>query len=397
MGHCSLLVSVGLCMHLFAPYLPLHAADQTPNYDNLYNECERGIKRGHDYSGWSSQYLSTLSESMLYPLEQATRFAELLVRRGKARITFQDIVITAASQDSEAKIKCLVDLGANIHIKNDKNVPLMIALMADPLYYRALNALPLNGQMIPLPTLVIYEAVWADRQACYRGIEALLANGATIDMPGPDNTTPFMVAAVKGFSELLPLFCQANVFLRTTVGDTALHFAAHCSTNNSLIINKLLNDGLDINMTNNHYSTPLMMACSYNNQENVQLLLDRGASVFVADENKNCIATTVSTLDATNPLRQTIEQAAREERAMRVHTLQGVQYCKEAGLPALLINHVLSFMQKPALRTFIYQNGKKILDALDKSRPSADKGHCESRLSFLSTKVQDCNHDYEVQ
>jgi ankyrin repeat protein len=62
-------------------------------------------------------------------------------------------------------------------------------------------------------------------------------------------------------------------------GQTPLHFA--CIDGNIDIVKVLLENGVDVNLTNASGQTPLHVACSKGHTDVVQLLIDSGVRVDV--------------------------------------------------------------------------------------------------------------------
>ena len=66
---------------------------------------------------------------------------------------------------------------------------------------------------------------------------------------------------------------------------TPLMEACSCSCGNKDIVKYLIENGADVNGTNKHEETPLMMACSHGNEELVKYLIENGADVNKADKD----------------------------------------------------------------------------------------------------------------
>lgn len=68
------------------------------------------------------------------------------------------------------------------------------------------------------------------------------------------------------------------------IGYTPLHIA--CFSKNTKIIELLLKNGADINISDNNGDLPLHMLCKINDNNNIQILLRRGSSQSKNDEGK---------------------------------------------------------------------------------------------------------------
>lgn len=380
--------------------IAIHAmeADQ-PDYDLFYKNCVRHIKKGQDFCT-DALGKSLLSEITPWPLKEFTRFAELLVQEGKVRITGKNVLIAAAQDDGAEKVRKLKQLGADLKTLNDEGTPLITALSKPFRYQPIPPAIPLpDGSSLNLPE-PLFAAIRLTRDKAHSTIKALLLNGVPVDARGHSQCTALMhAAALAEFSDVFALLQEfgADVHLKSCTGETLLHCAVARPQPNSTILKMLFKTDLDINAVNNYCDSPLAHALSVitdqaDNHENIQLLLDHGASSFVVNDEGHRPLSMAKSLPEGHPARCAVERAALEERAMRPRTIRGYQMCKEGGLPTFLIDHVFSFLNKLALRKFILKGAERILPVLNDPRPERNKWRSTSRLSFLSTKVEECQH-----
>ncbi len=96
--------------------------------------------------------------------------------------------------------------------------------------------------------------------------------------------TPLMVSAKADFPEAMRLLLDkgADVTRRSNYHETALHFAAHHYTVDT--INVLLDAGADVNAVDRIGQTPLHIAAHHNRRDVVKTLLARGADPLVRDK-----------------------------------------------------------------------------------------------------------------
>lgn len=98
-----------------------------------------------------------------------------------------------------------------------------------------------------------------------------------------DSTSSLMVACQNGESKAVErsLANGANVHAKSSIGCTALHYAA--ANNSALCIKVLLEAGASINATATDGKTPLMVACASGSLAAVKRLLKNGANIDAKD------------------------------------------------------------------------------------------------------------------
>jgi len=112
---------------------------------------------------------------------------------------------------------------------------------------------------------------------------------------GPGGFTPLLASTLANDLEMVRLFVEKGVDVKTATGrgDTPLHFAA--GTGNLVMVKLLLAKGADVNATTNgalqmrkgplglNHLTPLMYAAPYGSPQLIKMLLDAGAQVNAKD------------------------------------------------------------------------------------------------------------------
>ena len=102
-----------------------------------------------------------------------------------------------------------------------------------------------------------------------------------------EKCTPLILACETGNSVNCFLQNGANVDFQNNHGKTALHYAVwsyvHCNSFDNL--SALISYGADINTTDLHKRTPLMVASKYCGVKEVTLLIEHGAKVDLQDRN----------------------------------------------------------------------------------------------------------------
>lgn len=105
---------------------------------------------------------------------------------------------------------------------------------------------------------------------------ALLASPAlNVDATNSVGETPLMMAALKGRTEWAKKLIERGAKVQKP-GWSPVHYAATGPSTELLVM--LLDRGADINALAPNLNTPLMLAARYGPEENVKLLLQRGAN-----------------------------------------------------------------------------------------------------------------------
>src|SRR5262245_36779217 len=118
-----------------------------------------------------------------------------------------------------------------------------------------------------------------------RQMKALLDEGVSANVEGPDGVTPLMAAAVSGSTDAMKLLLdrRADVNAQNTNGSTALMW----SVTDPKKVRLLLDHGADVNVTARSGRTALIIASFANpSAEVVRVLLAKGAKVDVMDLRK---------------------------------------------------------------------------------------------------------------
>jgi ankyrin repeat protein len=115
------------------------------------------------------------------------------------------------------------------------------------------------------------------------GVEAALADGASVNARDEGQMTPLRLAAIYGHKNVAELLLDrgANIEARDDLGQTPLHLAA--SNGNTDVVQLLLKRGSDVNVRDRINATPLDWAAFFGRKSVVALLLVRGALVNARD------------------------------------------------------------------------------------------------------------------
>ncbi|XP_071154184.1 serine/threonine-protein phosphatase 6 regulatory ankyrin repeat subunit B-like [Mytilus edulis] len=138
--------------------------------------------------------------------------------------------------------------------------------------------------------------------ACYCGfsenVKILLQTNCDINMTDNRNRTPLHMACVKGHDDIVQILLDINADLNLfdDTGQTVLHVACkkeYPETLQQTIVNSrffnivklLLENKCPVNKQDKHNDTPLLYACSVENEDVVQLLIDNEADINVVNND----------------------------------------------------------------------------------------------------------------
>jgi len=206
---------------------------------------------------------------------------ELLKAKGaKDAATISSAIHLAADTGDLAKLKSLIEAGADVNAKEEKGgrTPLFVA--GDSEVARFLIAQGANVNATD-------KAGWTPlHSACFNGnknkVELLLAKGADINAKGNNGETPLYLAFVLRHRDLVELLLTkgADVNAKGPEGVTLLHMARDVQ-----IATLLLAHGADVNAKGRQGGTPLHAASRLGLRDNAELLIAKGADVNARNDN----------------------------------------------------------------------------------------------------------------
>ncbi len=114
---------------------------------------------------------------------------------------------------------------------------------------------------------------------CERVIDALIKNGANIEVGDKHGNTPLHYAAVSGHIDIVNTLINKGADVNKTGGDetTPLHYAVEYS--HIEVAKVLINKGAKVNVVDRVGCTPLFFAIENNLVEIAKILIDKGADV----------------------------------------------------------------------------------------------------------------------
>ena len=182
-------------------------------------------------------------------------------------------------------IQKLINYGAKVNATNNKGMtPLLKACS-----YRQMDVVKVLLEAGADPTIVDdvhYSSLHAavDGQCSKDTLQALTDYGAHIDATRKDGTNALLRACKTGQSESVMFLLEAgaDVNIAKPDGNTCLHEAVcgHCSKE---ILQKIIQQGVNVNDVNNHIQTSLILACYTKQSESAKYLLENGADPNVSD------------------------------------------------------------------------------------------------------------------
>lgn len=184
-------------------------------------------------------------------------------------------------------VRMLLDLGANVNACDENgNTPLYFAsgrirqlgghtgehadyddyiAILRLLLYKGANARAVNSKgQAPLHVVC--------KERCLEAIQMLIEHGADVNAVDNDGISPLLQACPKG-NVRVNLLLMSDTVMRGYWG------AGPIVKNGHDIIHVLLNAGADVNVTDSHGDTPLVIACAQRSPEVVRMLLTNGAHV----------------------------------------------------------------------------------------------------------------------
>lgn len=116
-------------------------------------------------------------------------------------------------------------------------------------------------------------------------VQLLINNGANINNPDNNGTTPLMYAIYLNYTNMVIALLDhgAKIELKDKDGSTALHYAS--DRNRKDLVELLLDRGADINAVREDGLTPLSIASLKGSQSVIRLLIEKGADLEIKHKN----------------------------------------------------------------------------------------------------------------
>ncbi|KAH6877086.1 hypothetical protein B0T10DRAFT_566417 [Thelonectria olida] len=235
-------------------------------------------------------------------------------------------------------------------------------------------------------------------------VELLLEHGANPDLGGGELARPIIAAAIKGEKNILERLIQARADVNVRGGpytSTPLTNAAMYLPKSSVQL--ILDAGADINLADSAGDTPLILAAWFGDAESVRFLLDRGTDVLLRnDNNQNALE---KALEANRPecVRVLVGHVSAILEALRVAMASGgvevtavvrsVESCKQG----LDYNEAGLSTNGESRRSSIQLEKEFQAGEADEDCANLNQGHAfEDEPQRATTNVQHDNQDLSV-
>ena len=188
---------------------------------------------------------------------------------------------------SKEVLQSIIDQGANVNITNKRNVTsLMVASKKGNV--DAINVLLSAGADRTIKTVNgdtwIHYAVHGD---CSKEVlQSIIDQGAHVNITNKRNVTSLMVASNKGNVDAIKVLLSAGAdrTIKDVDGNTWIHYAflGDCSKE---VLQSIIDQGADVNITNKRNVTSLMVASKKGNVDAINVLLSAGADRTIKTVN----------------------------------------------------------------------------------------------------------------
>ncbi|KII64485.1 Transient receptor potential cation channel subfamily A member 1 [Thelohanellus kitauei] len=197
----------------------------------------------------------------------------------------------ACKKDHLESVKILLDAGAKLDRRNnDDHNPLHVAAIN--------NALSVAGHLLSTDQIDILQNSWdrnenrpihlAVMNNHFEMVQLLVENGSLVDEKNASGLTPFLIAASRGYIDILKYFIDISLPLALDEDDknnTALHLAAENGFHQSIPI--LVGCGVNVEYRNSHQMTALDLACSKGHYKTALALIESESSIDTGENSKH--------------------------------------------------------------------------------------------------------------
>jgi len=207
-------------------------------------------------------------------------------------------------------------------------------------------------------------------------VKILLEHGAQINL---GQSSPLMEASQEGHLELVQylLVMEADVYQRTSTGDSALAFA--CEGGHTEIVETLVNAGASIDQADKEGRTPLMKAARAGHIDTVRYLLSKGADVNRSSDNND--ATILSLVCANGHLE--LASLLLKHGANPNHLLKDRSNCLIEAAKHGHINIVQLLLEYP--KGVLPRNVSQTSSVVTENSPTTNSGKKKRTTSSTST------------
>ncbi|XP_063901840.1 uncharacterized protein LOC135121443 [Zophobas morio] len=197
-------------------------------------------------------------------------------------------------EDNRDVIKLLVEKGIDVNAQN-RNGTTALQLAGRERDYEIAEMLLNAGASINMVNKDNENALHCaseSRKDNRNIIKLLIEQGMDVNAQNGNGTTALQLACLQGVDENVEMLLDfgASINIVDKNNKNALHCASESPKDNRNIIKLLIEQGMDVNAQNGNGTTALQRACLHGVDENLEMLLDFGASINIADKNnKNAL------------------------------------------------------------------------------------------------------------
>ncbi|KAJ3642022.1 hypothetical protein Zmor_028486 [Zophobas morio] len=199
-----------------------------------------------------------------------------------------------SSKDNRDVMKLLIEKGIDLNAQN-RNGTTALQLACLRGVYENAEMLLNSGASINIVNKDERNALhyasesWKDNRDV---MKLLIEKGTGVNVQDGNGKTALQLACLKGVYENAKMLLNsgASINIADKEENNALHYASRTLGINREVIKLLIEKGIDLNAQNGNGTAALQLACSRGVYENVEMLLDFGASIIIADKkNMNAL------------------------------------------------------------------------------------------------------------
>ena len=219
-----------------------------------------------------------------------------------------------AADCSIETIQEIIDYGGKVNAVNKRG---RTALLLG-CFYRQMDSVKVLLEAGADPTIADEEGFTClhaaiDGRCSKDTLQALIDHGAHINARRRDGTNALLNACQTGQSESVRFLLDklADVSIGKPDGNTCLHIAVHGNCSKGAL-QKIIEQGMDVNIMNNMGETALILACESAQAASVNVLLEKGADPNISDgEGYTCLHAAVHGWCANETLKEIINHKAQ--------------------------------------------------------------------------------------